>query len=150
MRDIVLVYITKSGNTRLVAEAIAAGARDMGLDAGVFSLCDVGVEDILRADAVAFGSPTYEHRMLVPMENFLGRFDGKMCHGKPGIAFGSYGWSGEAPLLIAKKMREIGFDVLDPVLRVQYEPQDRDAEACRLLGKGVAKKLKGMRRFSRI
>lgn len=148
MRDILLVYITKSGNTRLVAEAIASGARDMGLDAGVFSLCDVEAKEVLEADAVAFGSPTYEHRMLTPMENFLGLLDGKKCRGKPGIAFGSYGWSGEAPLLIAKKMRQIGFDVLDPVLRVQYEPLEKDAEACRLLGKGVAKKLKNMRRIS--
>jgi flavorubredoxin len=146
MRDIVLVYITKSGNTGLVADAIADGARDMGLDAGVFSLCDARIDEILAADAIAFGSPTYEHRMLAPMEKFLDRLDSKKCQGKIGIAFGSYGWSGEAPLAIAKKMREIGFEVLDPVLRVQYEPLEKDVESCRLLGKGIAKKLKSIKR----
>ena len=146
MRDIALVYITKSGNTRLVAEAIADGARDMGLDAGVFSLCDITVDDILRADAIAFGSPTYEQRMLLPMENFLDRLDRKKCRGKPGIAFGSYGWSGEAPIVIAKKMRDVGFEVLDPVMRVQYVPLEKDVEACRLLGKGIALKLKSIER----
>ncbi len=72
--------------------------------------------------------------------------DGGKCRGKIGIAFGSYGWSGEAPLIIAKKMREIGIDVLDPVMRVQYDPDEKDRDACMLLGKGLALKLKNVRR----
>lgn len=142
MRYVLVVYMTKSGNTRLVAEAIADGARSMELDARAVDLRDIEVEDILAADVVAIGSPTYEQRMLPLIENLIESFDSEKCKGKPGIAFGSYGWSGEAPLFIAKKMRERGFDVLDPVMRVQYKPDDKDIEACKLLGKDIALKLK--------
>lgn len=146
MLDIVLVYLTKSGNTKLIAEAIAEGARSMELDADALSLCDVNVDDITKADVIAIGSPTYEQRMLAPIEKLLDSLDRKKCTGKLGIAFGSYGWSGEAPLAIAKKMRELGFEVLDPVMRVQYTPMEKDIEACGLLGKDIALKLKSMKR----
>jgi flavorubredoxin len=142
MRDIVLVYMTKSGNTRLIAEAIAQGVRSMDLDAAAVELCDVNVEEILKAKVVAIGSPTYEQRMLPPIEKLINSFDRNECEGKLGVAFGSYGWSGEAPLMIAKRMRELGFQVLDPVMRVQYRPTDKEIEACKLLGKGIALKLK--------
>jgi flavodoxin I len=146
MPDLVLVYVTKSGNTRLVAQAIAEGARAMGLKARAMDLCDVSPGDICNADAIAIGSPTYEQRLLPPIEKLLDSLDGEKCRGKFGIAFGSYGWSGEAPLTIAKRMREMGFDVLDPVMRVRYDPDEKDIEACMLLGKGLALKLKNARR----
>jgi flavorubredoxin len=146
MPDLVLVYVTKSGNTRLVAEAIAEGARAMDLKARVIDLCDASPADIYDADAIAIGSPTYEQRLLQPIEKLLDNLDQGKCGGKIGIAFGSYGWSGEAPLIIAKRMRKIGFDVLDPVMRVQYDPDEKDIGACMLLGKGLALKLKNARR----
>lgn len=146
MLDLLLVYVTKSGNTRLVAEAIADGARSMGLEARAADLRDIETADILCADVVAIGSPTYEQRMLPIIEKLIDSLDSKKCRGKPGIAFGSYGWSGEAPIFIAKRMRELGFDVLDPVMRVQYKPNDKDIEACERLGKDIALKLKSLTR----
>ena len=145
MRDILLVYTTKSGNTRLVAEAIAEGVRSMDVNADVVDICDIDVEEVLRARVIAIGSPTYEQRMLWPIEKLLDRLDPKACKGKYGVAFGSYGWSGEAPLMIARRMRELGFQVLDPVLRIQYRPDDKDIDACELLGKGIALKLRRAR-----
>lgn len=147
MRDLLLVYVTKSGNTRLIAEAIAEGARSMDLDVTALNLCDVGEYEILKAAVVAIGSPTYEQRMLAPIEKLFGLLESENCEGKLGIAFGSYGWSGEAPLFIAKRMRELGFHVMDPVIRIQYRPDDKEIEACRLMGKDIALKLKKSRRF---
>ena len=61
---------------------------------------------------------------------------------KIGAAFGSYGWSGEAPVMIAEKMRELGIDVIDPVLRIQYQPVEKDLEECKRLGKDIAVQVK--------
>lgn len=142
MRDLLVVYLTKSGNTRLIAEAIARGAALMDMAVEALSLCDIIPGDIIQAKVIAIGSPTYEQRMLSPVEKLLESLEYKDCRGKLGVAFGSYGWSGEAPLMIARRMRELGFLVLDPVMRVQYRPNDKDIEACELLGKGIALKLK--------
>jgi flavodoxin I len=44
--------------------------------------------------------------------------------------------------MIAEKMREMGMKVIDPVLRVQYAPQEKDLEECKRLGKDLAEKVK--------
>ena len=97
---------------------------------------DTTPELLRAADVIGIGSPTYMHTMHVQMKKFLDRLHS--MHGKKGVAFGSYGWSGEAPWHIANKMRELGIDVLDPVVRVQYEPDEKETESCKLLGKDVA------------
>lgn len=62
---------------------------------------------------------------------------------KLGAAFGSYGWSGEAPIMIAEKMRELGMTVIDPpVLRILHKPTDKDLQECKRLGVDIAEKIK--------
>lgn len=95
-----------------------------------------------NADAIAIGSSTFYYKMLPPMEKFLDNLAKTEVKGKIGAAFGSYGWSGEAPVMIAEKMREMGMKVIDPVLRVQYAPTEKDLEECRRLGKDIANKIK--------
>ncbi len=41
------------------------------------------------------------------------------------------------------KMRELGISVIDPVLRIQYQPTEKDLEECKRLGKDLANKVKG-------
>ena len=100
------------------------------------------IEDIKSADAIAIGSSTFHYKMLPPMEKFLDSLDKANAKGKIGAAFGSYGWSGEAPVMIAQKMRDIGIKVIDPVLRVQYAPSEKDLDECKRLGKDLANKIK--------
>jgi len=80
--------------------------------------------------------------MLPPMEKFIESLANANVSGKPGAAFGSYGWSGEAPSLVAEKMRALGIKVIDPVLRVQYKPEEKDIEESKRLGKDLAEKVK--------
>ncbi len=82
MTKVVVVYLSTSGNTKAMA-----------------------------ADAIAIGSSTFHYKILPPMEKFIDSLGKANVSGKPGAAFGSYGWSGEAPVLIAEKMREIGMKV---------------------------------------
>jgi flavorubredoxin len=44
--------------------------------------------------------------------------------------------------MIAEKMRDIGMKVIDPVLRVQYAPLEKDLEESKRLGKDLAEKVK--------
>jgi flavodoxin I len=100
------------------------------------------IEEIKAADAVAIGSSTFYYKMLPPMEKFIESLEKANVSGKLGVAFGSYGWSGEAPIDIANKMRKLGMEVIDPVLRIQYKPTDKDLEECKRLGKDLAGKVK--------
>lgn len=142
MPKVVVVYLSTSGNTKAMAEAIAEGVESRNVDAQVMNFHEARIEDIKSADAIALGSSTFYYKMLPPMEKFIESLAKANVKGKISAAFGSYGWSGEAPVMIAEKMRELGMKVIDPVLRIQYQPAEKDLEECKRLGKDLANKLK--------
>ncbi|MCQ1535894.1 FprA family A-type flavoprotein [Methanosarcina sp. KYL-1] len=138
-----VVYLSTSGNTKAMAEAISHGIESMHVDVKAVSFYDVKPEELKEADVIAVGSSTFYYKMLPPMEKFMDEtLAGTVPKGKVGAAFGSYGWSGEAPILIAQKMREMGMDVIDPVLRILHKPTDKDLQECKRLGVDLAEALK--------
>jgi len=139
----IVVYLSTSGNTKSMAEAIASGIESRNIDVKAVSFYDVKPEDLNDAEAIAIGSSTFYYKMLPPMEKFINEtLASSDPKGKIGAAFGSYGWSGEAPVMIAEKMREMGMNVIDPVLRILHKPTDKDIEECKRLGIDIAEKLK--------
>ncbi len=142
MPKLVVVYLSTSGNTKAMADAIIEGAQSRNIEAKAMNFNEVRIEELKDADAIAIGSSTFYYRMLPPMEKFIESLEKAKIKAKIGAAFGSYGWSGEAPVMIAEKMRELGIDVIDPVLRIQYQPTEKDLEECKRLGKDIAVKVK--------
>lgn len=142
MSKVVVVYLSTSGNTKAMADAIVEGIESRNVDAQIMNFHEAKIEDLKSADAIAIGSSTFYYKMLPPMEKFIDSLGAAKVGAKIGAAFGSYGWSGEAPGMIADKMREIGMKVIDPVLRIQYHPTDKDLEECKRLGKDIANKVK--------
>ncbi len=142
MPKVVVIYLSTSGNTKAMADAIVEGAKSRNVDAVSMNFHEAKIEDIKSADALAIGSSTFHYKMLPPMEKFIESLNKLDAKGKVGAAFGSYGWSGEAPVMIAEKLRAIGMKVIDPVLRVQYVPAEKDLEECKRLGKDLANKVK--------
>ena len=59
--------------------------------------------------------------------------------GKKGAAFGSYGWSGEAPKLILEIMKNKFEMQVEPPLLANYVPDEKMLNACRELGKSFRK-----------
>ncbi len=142
MPKVVVVYLSTSGNTKAMADAIVEGAISRNVDAISMNFHEANIEDLKSADAIALGSSTFHYKMLPPMEKFIESLSKLNAKGKVGAAFGSYGWSGEAPVMIAEKMRALGMKVIDPVLRIQYAPAEKDLEECKRLGKDLANKVK--------
>jgi flavodoxin short chain len=142
MPKVVVVYLSTSGNTKAMADAIVEGAQSRNVEAKAMNFNEARIEELKDADAIAIGSSTFYYKMLPPMEKFIESLEKAKIKAKLGAAFGSYGWSGEAPVMIAEKMRELGMEVIDPVLRIQYQPTEKDLEECKRLGKDIAVKLK--------
>jgi len=62
--------------------------------------------------------------------------------GKIGAAFGSYGWSAEAPKLISEVLKnKFGMRTIGAALTILYTPDNNGLEQCRNLGKTVAEKI---------
>ena len=61
---------------------------------------------------------------------------------KIGAAFGSYGWSGEAPNILFEIMKNrFNMDLVEPALRIKYSPDQKGFEECWKLGKSIAEKM---------
>lgn len=142
MAKLAIIYLSTQGSTRMMAEAIAEGADSRHLEVKIDNFYEWDPKDAATYDAIAIGSSTFYYRMLEPIAKFLDSLIEQGVEGKIGAAFGSYGWSGEAPVMIAEKMRAAGMQVVDPVLRIQYIPSEKDLKECQRLGKDIAVKFK--------
>lgn len=88
------------------------------------------------ACAVAVGSSTRMKRALPKVRQILGEMP--LLEGLPVAAFGSYGWSGEAPDAIGSQLESLGGRLVDKPLRVKDYPDEQALEACSALGKRLA------------
>ena len=142
MPKLMVIYLSTSGNTKAMADAVAEGADSRNIDAKSVSFYDIDMDEIKDADAIALGCSTFWYTMHQAMEKFIDRLSKEKLKAKVGASFGSYGWSGEAPVQMAEKMRAMGIHVVDPVLRVQYAPTEKDLDECKRLGKDIANYIK--------
>lgn len=108
-----VVYFSKFGNTRMVAEAIAQALEPAG-SVRVLNLDQLTVSDMEEADLVVMGSPT--HRMNLPeaVRPVFERLPKRILRGTPVAAFDtSYKMSAflarfTAAKRLAKKLRKLG------------------------------------------
>lgn len=108
MGKVLIVYATRSDETKGIANLIAEGVRISGHEADVKRVSEVNNEEALKGyDGYIFGSPTYHGEMITSMKQLLFIAERAELEGKPGGAFGAYGWSGEAAGRIFDTMANI-------------------------------------------
>ncbi len=108
MAKALIVYATRGGNTKKIADLIAEGLRMGGLDVELKNASEVKEPgDLEGYDAYLFGSATYHGEMMPSMKQLLFTAENADLEGKCGGSFGSYGWSGEAPPRIFETMKHI-------------------------------------------
>jgi len=91
MTQVLIVYYSRTGNTKAMADLVADGARDAGADVTLTTVEDADVDQLLEADAVILGSPTYYGHSAGVLRSFLDasvKYHGKL-EGKVGAAFSS-------------------------------------------------------------
>jgi len=141
--ELLIIYDSHTGNTEKMTEAIAEGAKSVeGVE--VNTKYFARPEEMAQADAIIIGAPTYHHDMTIPIKQMLEDTAkaNVQLKGKIGAAFGSYGWSGEAPRLVLEVLKhKFGMNTIEPGLAILYAPNQAKLEECRKLGKLVAEKI---------
>jgi flavorubredoxin len=143
MPRILVLYYSRSGNTEKMANAVANGARSIA-NTNVELNYYVPEEQFSDYDAILVGTPTYHHDMPGTIKNYFEEAAMKNVNLKSKIAgaFGSYGWSGEAPKLILEILKNrFGMNVIELPLLANYTPDQTSLEKCFALGKRVAESL---------
>jgi flavodoxin I len=143
MPKILILYYSRTGNTEKIAKAVTEGAKTVeGID--VELNYHVTPETLDNFDAIIVGTPTYHHDMTIDIKNLFeeAAVKGINLKGKIGAAFGSYGWSGEAPKLVLEIMKnKFEMELIEPSLLIKYAPEQSALEKSRELGKKIAERL---------
>jgi len=158
MANGLVVYYSRSGNTRQMAETIAESMNSEGVATKCKSVTDTSVNDLMAADAIAVGSPTYYGHMAAPLAKLFddsvskhGKLDGKI-----GAAFSSsanIGGGNELTILnILHALITHGMVIQGDPQGDHYgpvsvgKPDDRVIDQCKRRGKRIAELTK--RHFS--
>ena len=91
MQKVLVVYYSRGGNTRKMAELISEAVKNEGLDVALKDVKDVKADDLLKYDGLIVGSPTYYGSMAAEIKKLFDdsvKFHGKL-DGKIGAAFSS-------------------------------------------------------------
>jgi flavodoxin I len=143
MTKILVLYYSRTGNTEKMAQAVANGAKNVeGTE--VELNYHVPEEELAGYDAVLVGTSTYHHDMPETIKKYFEEAAVKNVSlgGKVGAAFGSYGWSGEAPRLVLEILKnKFGMNVTEQPLLAKYTPDQATLEKCFALGKRIAEGL---------
>lgn len=143
-------YYSRTGHAEAMAKAVAEGVEEEGISPEVKTIEETTIEDLLKADCIVMGCPTYYGSMPWEVKKLIDRsvrYHGKL-RGKVGAAFSTsanVGGGNETTILsIIRAMLTHGmivqgnpdFDHYGPV--AIEKPTSKDLEKCRLLGKRVA------------
>jgi NAD(P)H dehydrogenase (quinone) len=147
----IVIYYTRSGNTKEMAELIASSMNESDLPTECKSVDKVKAEDLLKYDAIVIGSPTYYGQMAAPLKELI---DETVSHhgaldGKVGAAFSSaanIGGGNETTVMgILEAMIIEGMVVQGDPMGDHYgpisigKPDERVKEQCLRRGKRIAK-----------
>ena len=146
--QVTIVYDTMWQSTRKMAEAIARGIREEDPEV-VVKLYNVTKEDkndvitqIFQSKAVLVGSPTINYGYSFAIAGILEMTKGLRFKNKKAAAFGSYGWTGEAPKQLTEKLKEAGFSIVNDGIREQWVPDEKGIRECIEYGREFARATK--------
>jgi len=146
MAKALIVYSTRSGETKAIAELIAEGVRFSGAEAVVVNVTDIKNEkDLEGYDGYAFGSATYHGDMMQGIKKMLFIGEKADLEGKTGGSFGAFGWSGEAPDRIYDTMKNIfNMDMVSGSLRLKTSSLAGGVKMAHDYGRDIGKKISGL------
>ena len=146
----IVVYYSRSGNTKEMAEIIAKAMNDTDLKTECKSVDKVKADDLPDYDAIVMGSPTYYGQMAGPIKDLIDNLVGRhgALDGKVGGAFSSaanIGGGNETTVMsIIEAMLIAGMTVQGDPQGDHYgpvsigKPDDRVRQQCQRRGQRVA------------
>ncbi len=152
MPSVLVIYDSRTGNTEKAAALVAEGVKEVaGIDCLLKKVDDVSLDDLLKADGLIIGSPTYYGSMSGRIKELLdksvdlhGRFEGKV-----GAAFTSSGGTAtgaETTILSILQALLIHGMIIQGTPHAQHyglavvgAPDGNEEDLCRQFGARIAK-----------
>jgi len=144
MAKALVIYATRTNQTKGIADLVAEGMRLKGCEVTVVNVNEFDKKgvDPQVFDAIILGAATYHGEMIQTMKTFLFNLEKFSLEGKIGGAFGAYGWSGEAPGRIYDTLKNIyKMDMVAGPLMLKNPSLGGGIQMAQDYGKEIAKKL---------
>lgn len=142
-----VVYCSAYGCTKALAEAMARALTEDGLQVTAH---DVVFDDpaalsalVNGSDVVLLGAPTINRAAPGAIWNAVHAVDAINTRGRAAGAFGSFGWSGEAPGMLHEQLKQLKLAVPAAPFKVCFVPTEADLEAAAVWARSVAALTKG-------
>ncbi len=143
--QITIIYDTMWNSTKRLAEKIAEGVslEDPDVVVKAFNITKSDENDLIteifKSKTVVLGSPTFYNSAMPSMIGFIHLAKAMKFKGKKAATFGSYGWSGEAQKVLAEKIEDAGFEVIEENLRTMWVPGKEQEDEAIAFGKSLTK-----------
>lgn len=142
--NILITYISAYGYTKEAAGYIAGGiGESKDLNVEVVDIENIALEELeaklVMADGILIGSPTINQNTLLPVYKLFALINPIRDKGKLGGAFGSYGWSGEAPKIILENLRALKLKVFEETATFKFYPGGCKEDLLKTFGRKFAK-----------
>jgi multimeric flavodoxin WrbA len=148
MGQIIVIYHSQQyGNTKILAEALADGAREAGAEVNLINTNErrITLEEFLAADAVAIGTPDYFSYVAGTIKTFFDDIylwdqSGKPVKGKPAVLFFSCGGGGK----VKQPFESLGqrfFQKVGEMVGSERPITDEAKKKCLALGKELVRSL---------
>lgn len=139
MNKIPVIYWSASGNTQMMAEAIAAAVNAEGKEAMLVRVDEISAQEAAQYPVMALGCPSMGVEVLeeYEFEPFFAELEG-MLSGKKVILFGSYGWGGSYMQDWESRVKAAGAELLTDGILAMGTPDAAALESCEQAGKLLA------------
>lgn len=143
MSKVLVVYASMTGNTEEMAEAIAEGVKEAGVEVVSKEAFDASAAEITEYDGIIIGAYTWGDGEL-PDEflDFFEEMDSLDLSGKKAAVFGSgdtsYPIFCGAVDTIEAKVKALGAEIISESIKFEYNPSEEEKEQGRNLGRQVA------------
>jgi flavorubredoxin len=115
VKKAIVIYHTLFGNTEKIAEAVASGMDEQGIDVDCAKVEDVQTGKLMKYNLLAIGGPTHGFGMSRPMKAFIKKLEHVDLRDKKAFAFDTkrgYPLSGSAAKGIEKRLKRIGMSIV--------------------------------------
>jgi flavin reductase (DIM6/NTAB) family NADH-FMN oxidoreductase RutF len=144
--SVALLYASAYGNTAILANAIAQGLIQNGINVESIDCELADTAEITRlietCDGFIIGSPTLGGHAPTQIQTALGIILSTAAKTKLAGVFGSYGWSGEAIDLLETKLKDANYLLGFETIRVRFSPTVEILQQCETAGATFAQTLK--------
>ena len=136
MSKAAVIFWSQTGNTEQMANAIADGIREGGMECDLLNVADTNPTDAAAYAKIALGCPAMGAEVLeeCEFEPFFTELEGKLA-GKKVALFGSYGWGdGDWMRSWEDTCRDDGAVLVCESVICQEQPDDEALGQCKALG----------------